>query len=108
MCFGQLCVGGLGSPGANARIGGQGGDGEGPKLDMKPDERWKVGNISGKYLHSYSSRCLHLVGGTGGSGGIGAEVGGKGGTGKAPVISVLRRSRVLVAEPQAEEEVSIL
>jgi len=86
-------TGGLGSPGCNALVGGEGGEGEGPKLDINPDERRKVCNISG---------------GTGGTGGVGVEVGGKGGTGKAPVISVLRRSRVLVAEPQAEEEVSML
>ena len=98
MRFGQLCVGGLGGTGGNARTGGEGGDGEGPKLDINPDERWKVGNISGKLKSaSLSSHCLHLVGGTGGTGGIGIEVGGKGGTGKAPVITILRRSRVLVA-----------
>ncbi|KAJ6628405.1 hypothetical protein B0H10DRAFT_1991245 [Mycena sp. CBHHK59/15] len=82
-------TGGLGGTGGNARIGGEGGDGEGPKLDMSPEEHWKIGNISG---------------GTGGTGGIGVDVGGKGGTGKAPVISVLRRNRALIVQPQREQE----
>ncbi|KAJ7873083.1 hypothetical protein B0H14DRAFT_152235 [Mycena olivaceomarginata] len=69
----------LGSPGDYARIGGKGGEGEGPHLEMDPDERYRIGNISG---------------GTGGNGGNGIEVGGKGGTGKGPTI-MLRRS-----EPQ--------
>ncbi|KAJ6610769.1 hypothetical protein B0H10DRAFT_2058953 [Mycena sp. CBHHK59/15] len=90
----QDLEGGLGGTGGNARIGGEGGDGEGPKLDMSPEEHWKIGNISG---------------GTGGTGGIGVDVGGKGGTGKAPVISVLRRNRALIVQPQREqEEFSIL
>ncbi|KAJ7875284.1 hypothetical protein B0H14DRAFT_3859489 [Mycena olivaceomarginata] len=69
----------LGSPGDYAHIGGKGGEGEGPHLEMDPDERYRIGNISG---------------GTGGNGGNGLEVGGKGGTGKGPTI-MLRRS-----EPQ--------
>ncbi|KAJ7352679.1 hypothetical protein DFH08DRAFT_805862 [Mycena albidolilacea] len=69
----------LGSPGDYARIGGKGGEGEGPHLEMDPNERYRIGNISG---------------GTGGNGGNGIEVGGKGGTGKGPTI-MLRRS-----EPQ--------
>ncbi|KAJ7352674.1 hypothetical protein DFH08DRAFT_934969 [Mycena albidolilacea] len=69
----------LGSPGDYACIGGKGGEGEGPHLEMDPDERYRIGNISG---------------GTGGNGGNGIEVGGKGGTGKGPTI-MLRRS-----EPQ--------
>ncbi|KAJ6532788.1 hypothetical protein DFH09DRAFT_1092782 [Mycena vulgaris] len=73
--------GGLGGTGGSARMGGEGGEGEGPKLDMSPNERWKIGNVSG---------------GTGGTGGIGIEVGGKGGSGKAPVISMLRTNPVIV------------
>ncbi|KAJ7797621.1 hypothetical protein B0H14DRAFT_53321 [Mycena olivaceomarginata] len=86
-------TGGSGGTGGTARIGGEGGEGEGPQLEMDPYKRYRIGNISG---------------GTGGTGGSGIEVGGKGGTGKGPVISVLRRSRLLTAEPwQAEEEISI-
>ncbi|KAJ7819171.1 hypothetical protein B0H14DRAFT_3147550 [Mycena olivaceomarginata] len=60
-----------GSPGGHGHIGGEGGEGGGPQLEMDPDERYRIGNISG---------------GTGGTGGNGIEVGGKGGTGKGPVI----------------------
>ncbi|KAJ7154892.1 hypothetical protein C8R43DRAFT_949854 [Mycena crocata] len=67
--------GGIGGTGGNARVGGDGGGGEGPRLEMVSGRRWTVGNISG---------------GTGGAGGTGVDVGGKGGTGKAPVISVVR------------------
>jgi hypothetical protein len=47
-CFPQLYVGELGSPGDYARIGGKGGEGEGPHLEMDPDERYRIGNISGE------------------------------------------------------------
>ncbi|KAJ6595055.1 hypothetical protein DFH09DRAFT_1357814 [Mycena vulgaris] len=66
-------TGGLGGTGGSARIGGEGGDGEGPKLEMGSDERLKTGNISG---------------GTGGAGGVGVEAGGQGGMGGAPVIAL--------------------
>ncbi|KAF8174631.1 hypothetical protein K438DRAFT_1848656 [Mycena galopus ATCC 62051] len=66
-------TGGVGSAGGHAQTGGEGG---GPQLDMDPDERYQIGNVSG---------------GTGGTGGVGVEVGGKGGTGKGPVISMRRR-----------------
>ncbi|KAJ7266814.1 hypothetical protein C8J57DRAFT_1329090 [Mycena rebaudengoi] len=69
-------TGGIGGTGGHARIGGYGGEGEGPQLEMDPAARCKIGNVSG---------------GTGGTGGTGIEIGGKGGTGKAPVISFLRR-----------------
>ncbi|KAF7350088.1 hypothetical protein MVEN_01310700 [Mycena venus] len=49
-------TGGYGGPGGKALMGGEGGDGEGPKLAMDADERFKIGNISG---------------GTGGAGGGG-------------------------------------
>ncbi|KAJ7278176.1 hypothetical protein C8J57DRAFT_1306090 [Mycena rebaudengoi] len=68
--------GGLGGPGGEAFTGGEGGDGDGPILDIDPSGRWKIGNISG------------------GNGGKGIDVGGKGGTGKAPVISALRNRAV--------------
>ncbi|KAJ7819175.1 hypothetical protein B0H14DRAFT_3876755 [Mycena olivaceomarginata] len=80
-----------GSPGAHGHIGGEGGEGGeggGPQLELDPDERYRIGNISG---------------GTGGTGGNGIEVGGKGGTGKGPVTSMLRRSvrpDSVTAEPQ--------
>ncbi|KAJ7819166.1 hypothetical protein B0H14DRAFT_3876751 [Mycena olivaceomarginata] len=75
-----------GSPGGHGHIGGEGGEGGGPRLEMDPNERYRIGNISG---------------GTGGTGGNGIEVGGKGGAGKGPVISMLRRSmRPATAEPQ--------
>ncbi|KAJ6537366.1 hypothetical protein DFH09DRAFT_1178067 [Mycena vulgaris] len=67
--------GGLGSARGSARIGGEGGEGKGPKVEMSPEEHWKMGNI---------------YGGTGGTGEEGVEVGGKRGTSKAPVIRVLR------------------
>ncbi|KAJ7479179.1 hypothetical protein FB451DRAFT_1240838 [Mycena latifolia] len=73
--------GGLGGTGGTGHIGGQGGEGEGPKLEMSIDERWKLGNI---------------YGGTGGTGGDGVEVGGKGGTGKAPVLRILRGKPIMV------------
>ncbi|KAF7331197.1 hypothetical protein MSAN_02438400 [Mycena sanguinolenta] len=68
-------TGGAGGAGSDGYIGGEGGEGGGPELDMDPDERWKIGNISG---------------GTGGNGGNGVERGGKGGVGKGPVISLQR------------------
>ncbi|KAF7345054.1 hypothetical protein MVEN_01668500 [Mycena venus] len=71
--------GGLGGAGENARNGGEGGEGEAPKLAIGPDERYEVGNI---------------FGGTGGTGGVGFEVGGKGGTGKGPVIGSTAGRRV--------------
>ncbi|KAJ7285566.1 hypothetical protein C8J57DRAFT_1285192 [Mycena rebaudengoi] len=69
-------MGGLGGPGGEGFTGGEGGDGDGPILDTDPSGRWKIGNISG------------------GNGGKGIDVGGKGGTGKAPVISALRNRAV--------------
>ncbi|KAJ7266818.1 hypothetical protein C8J57DRAFT_1329109 [Mycena rebaudengoi] len=83
-------AGGVGDMGDDARIGGQGGDGEGPQLEIAPENNWKIGSISG---------------GAGGPGGKGIEIGGKGGTGKAPVISSLRRSRHrdVIVEPQGAE-----
>ncbi|KAJ7352686.1 hypothetical protein DFH08DRAFT_859629 [Mycena albidolilacea] len=84
--------GGFGGTGGFSRIGGEGGEGGGPRLEMDFNERYRIGNISG---------------GAGGTGGEGIEVGGRGGTGKGPVISMLRRSRLLTAEPLAEEESSI-
>ncbi|KAF7345053.1 hypothetical protein MVEN_01668300 [Mycena venus] len=86
-------TGGSGGSGNFGHIGGEGGEGEGPELELDTDLRSRIGNI---------------FGGKGGGGGIGVEVGGKGGAGKGPVISVLRRNRILVAEPEAEEELSIL
>ncbi|KAF7377584.1 hypothetical protein MSAN_00181100 [Mycena sanguinolenta] len=68
--FGNI-TGGTGGAGGNGRVGGDGGEGEGPQLDIDPNARWKIGDISG---------------GTGGAAGSGVEVGGKGGTGKGPVI----------------------
>jgi hypothetical protein len=79
--------------GGDARIGGQGGDGEGPLLEIASKDNWKIGSISGEFDISRMDLCLQLVGGIGGPGGKGIEIGGKGGTGKAPVISSLRRSR---------------
>ncbi|KAF7373290.1 hypothetical protein MSAN_00538000 [Mycena sanguinolenta] len=70
-------TGGLGDAGSSAHIGSQGGEGEGPQLNMDPAHRLKIGKVSG---------------GIGGAGGAGVDVGGKGGTGKGPVIR-LRRSR---------------
>ncbi|KAF8146318.1 hypothetical protein K438DRAFT_1990849 [Mycena galopus ATCC 62051] len=72
-------TGGVGVAGGQGHAGGEGGEGGGPRLEMDPDKRYQIGNVSG---------------GTGGTGGVGVEVGGKGGTGKGPVIS-MRRSRVL-------------
>ncbi|KAJ7097439.1 hypothetical protein C8R44DRAFT_812238 [Mycena epipterygia] len=63
--------GGLGATGSSDVIGGEGCEGEGPQLELTVDEIRKISNISG---------------GTGGTGGKGDEIGGKGGTGKAPVI----------------------
>ncbi|KAJ7449999.1 hypothetical protein B0H11DRAFT_2078002 [Mycena galericulata] len=77
-------TGGFGGTGAYARFGGEGGEGEGPRLDIEHGENLKFGKISG---------------GTGGAGGAGVEVGGKGGTGKGPVI-VFRRNTILVADPK--------
>ncbi|KAJ7154888.1 hypothetical protein C8R43DRAFT_1000642 [Mycena crocata] len=76
-CFGDI-TGGTGGTGGYAVVGGEGGDGEGPRIIIGTDERWYFGNISG---------------GTGGTGGVGIHVGGRGGTGRAPVISVVRGSR---------------
>ncbi|KAK7029869.1 hypothetical protein R3P38DRAFT_2932081 [Favolaschia claudopus] len=72
---------GMGGYGFHA--GGEGGLGEGPKLDMDLDELHQIpfGNVSG---------------GTGGQGGNSSNVGGSGGTGEGPVISV-RRNRFLAA-----------
>ncbi|KAK7055076.1 hypothetical protein R3P38DRAFT_2844979 [Favolaschia claudopus] len=81
----ELRCGYGGSGGSGFYIGGEGGLGEGPKLDMDLDERHQIpfGNISG---------------GTGGQGGNSRNVGGRGGTGEGPVISVRRtRSRFLTA-----------
>ncbi|KAJ7113617.1 hypothetical protein C8R44DRAFT_796795 [Mycena epipterygia] len=80
-------TGGLGGPGGRGRTGGQGGDGEGPQLAIRTDELQKLGNVSGEFLFGTLQLCLLVVGGTGGTGGEGIEIGGKGGTGKAPVIS---------------------
>ncbi|KAJ6580358.1 hypothetical protein DFH09DRAFT_1309685 [Mycena vulgaris] len=77
-------TGGFGGTGGSARMGGEGGEGEGPTLEMHSEEHWKVGDISG---------------GTGGTDGAGDKVGGKGGTDKAPVISVLRRAIPAVVQP---------
>ncbi|KAJ7325555.1 hypothetical protein DFH08DRAFT_886877 [Mycena albidolilacea] len=76
-------TGGIGGTGGKSRIGGEGGEGSGPQLEMDPDERYRIGKISG---------------GTGGTGGKGSQVGGRGGTGMAPVITILRRNRPLTAE----------
>ncbi|KAJ7147253.1 hypothetical protein C8R46DRAFT_1359787 [Mycena filopes] len=89
-------TGGFGGAGGQGRMGGEGGEGCGPELDIDPDERLKVGNISG---------------GQGGTGGLGQEVGGKGGIGRGPVINVSRRHKAMVAQaqpPLAEQESSIL
>ncbi|KAJ7504840.1 hypothetical protein B0H11DRAFT_2273094 [Mycena galericulata] len=40
-------TGGLGGTGGHARTGGQGGEGDGPQLDISAQERWKIGDISG-------------------------------------------------------------
>ncbi|KAF8144984.1 hypothetical protein K438DRAFT_2028935 [Mycena galopus ATCC 62051] len=72
-------TGGVGAVGGPGAVGGEGDEGGGPQLEMDPDKRYQIGNVSG---------------GKGGAGGVGVEVGGKGGTGKGPVIS-MRRSRVL-------------
>ncbi|KAJ7154896.1 hypothetical protein C8R43DRAFT_1126283 [Mycena crocata] len=69
-------TGGTGGPGGYAHMGGEGGEGEGPILDLGYDEHWKIGHVSG---------------GIGGTGGTGVEVGGKGGTGRAPVFKIVRR-----------------
>ncbi|KAJ7717545.1 hypothetical protein B0H16DRAFT_436717 [Mycena metata] len=75
-------TGGFGGAGSSGlRIGGQGGDGEGPTIDMDPEYRWKMGDVSG---------------GTGGPGGDGAEIGGQGGVGRGPIISISRRKLALV------------
>ncbi|KAJ7352710.1 hypothetical protein DFH08DRAFT_991713 [Mycena albidolilacea] len=51
----------------------------------------KIGNVSGEYPLFYPGCCSRAVGGTGGADGIGFETGGKGGTGKGPVISAGRK-----------------
>ncbi|KAJ7793827.1 hypothetical protein B0H14DRAFT_3558892 [Mycena olivaceomarginata] len=76
-------TGGIGGTGGESRIGGEGGEGSGPQLEIDPDEGYRIGKISG---------------GTGGTGGKGIEVGGRGGTGRAPVINILRRNRPLTGE----------
>jgi hypothetical protein len=83
-------VGGAGGTGGTARIGGEGGEGGGLRLDLDPSERCRIGNISGEHLHPASNYCLQSVGGIGGTGGVGVEIGGKGGTGKGPVIRASR------------------
>jgi hypothetical protein len=40
----------------------------------------------------------------GGTSGVGGELGGKGGTGKGPAISVMRQIRVLTPKVQPKEE----
>ncbi|KAF8146050.1 hypothetical protein K438DRAFT_2028483 [Mycena galopus ATCC 62051] len=85
-------TGGVGVAGGQGHAGGEGGEGSGPKLEMDPDKRYQIGDVSG---------------GTGGTGGVGVEVGGKGGTGKGPVIG-MRRSRVVAAKPRAQEVTSIM
>jgi hypothetical protein len=60
---------------------------------MDPNEKYKVGNVSGEYPLLYPSCCSRAVGGTGGADGIGFESGGKGGTGKGPVIISAGRKR---------------
>ncbi|KAJ7455888.1 hypothetical protein FB451DRAFT_1373144 [Mycena latifolia] len=82
-----LCRG-LGGMGGSGRLGGEGGEGEGPELEMTLDENWKVGDI---------------FGGTGGTGGAGIDVGGKGGSGKAPIIRALRRNPAVIVPQQAKE-----
>ncbi|KAJ7504853.1 hypothetical protein B0H11DRAFT_2343182 [Mycena galericulata] len=76
-------TGSFGGTGGHARIGGQGGEGEGPQLDISTQDpsRWRIGDIS------------EYTGGTGGDGGTGIDVGGKGGTAHAPVIRISRRPR---------------
>ncbi|KAJ7792557.1 hypothetical protein B0H14DRAFT_2623708 [Mycena olivaceomarginata] len=69
------------------------------RLDLDSHERYKIDNISA-VSHIQS-------GGAGGTGGVGIEVGGKGGTGKGPVIH-LGVHRFLMAEPDNPEEDSIL
>ncbi|KAJ7932225.1 hypothetical protein B0H13DRAFT_1857062 [Mycena leptocephala] len=101
MVLGDI-TGGWGGTGGEARIGGDGGEGEGPKLYIDPDQPRKFRNISGEHLLSYPSRCLHPAGGTGGTGGVGVEVGGTGGTGRGPVISVLRRSIITPRTPKPD------
>ncbi|KAJ7450013.1 hypothetical protein B0H11DRAFT_2202001 [Mycena galericulata] len=64
-----------GQHGHNGRFGTEGGQGDGPHLDIKFGEHVKYRIISG---------------GTGGNGGAGPYVGAKGGTGKGPVIRVSR------------------
>ncbi|KAF7373280.1 hypothetical protein MSAN_00537000 [Mycena sanguinolenta] len=94
--YGAEMAGETGIIGGTAYIGGEGGEGAGPQLDMNPDERCRFGKISG---------------GTGGPGGNGVERGGKGGTGKAPLINMRRGrlgARFTAKEPQAGEENSIL
>ncbi|KAJ7839494.1 hypothetical protein B0H13DRAFT_2102185 [Mycena leptocephala] len=76
-------TGGIGGTGGESRIGGEGGEGRGPQLEIDPDEGYRIGKISG---------------GTGGTGGHGFEVGGNGGMGMAPVITILRRNRPLTGE----------
>ncbi|KAJ7819203.1 hypothetical protein B0H14DRAFT_2600804 [Mycena olivaceomarginata] len=67
----------------NLALVARGGQGSGPQLEIDPDEGYRIGKISG---------------GTGGTGGKGIEVGGRGGTGRAPVINILRRNRPLTGE----------
>jgi hypothetical protein len=89
----QLCVGGIGGTGSTAHTGGEGGKGQGPRLDLDPNEDYRIGNISGDHPFCYTSCCSQAAGGTGGAGGIGIEIGGKGGTGEGPVIINVGRNR---------------
>ncbi|KAK7029872.1 hypothetical protein R3P38DRAFT_2524452 [Favolaschia claudopus] len=78
--------GGYGGIGGTGRIGGAGGSGEGPQLDADPNDKIRVGNVSG---------------GTGGAGGTGIDQGGIGGIGKGPALN-LRRNRFLTAVGPAQ------
>ncbi|KAF7325369.1 hypothetical protein MSAN_02515800 [Mycena sanguinolenta] len=86
-------TGGTGGDGGPAHTGGEGGEGGGPEVDMDPDERAKIGKVSG---------------GTGGIGGVGVAVGGKGGTGRGPVINLRRIRALATPEPRLEKEFSNL
>ncbi|KAF7331210.1 hypothetical protein MSAN_02439800 [Mycena sanguinolenta] len=86
--YGAEMAGETGIIGSTAYIGGEGGEGAGPQLDVDPDEPRKFRKIAG------------------GTGGNGVERGGKGGTGKGPLINMRRGrlgARFTAKEPQAEE-----
>jgi hypothetical protein len=53
----QLCAGGVGGMGGNAHTGGdgEGGEGQVARLDLDPNEHYKIGNISGEYPPFYTS-----------------------------------------------------